>query len=51
MKKRMLGILALFVVLSGLAHAGPTLSTTVTIKSPPPPPPPTLSKNCGSGGC
>jgi hypothetical protein len=49
MKKR-LGILALVVVLSGLAHAGPTLSATASIKMPPPPPP-VLSKNCGSGGC
>jgi hypothetical protein len=50
MKKR-LGILAMVVVLSGLAYAGPTVSAVVTVKPPPPPPPLVLSKNCGSGGC
>jgi hypothetical protein len=48
MKKRMLGILALVVVLSGLAHAGPTLGTVVTIK---PSPVLVFSKNCGAPGC
>jgi hypothetical protein len=47
MKKRIAGILALLVLIGGLAQAGPTLSTasvktTVT----------TASKlACGSGGC
>jgi hypothetical protein len=49
MKKR-LGILAMLVLLSGLAHAEPIVSATLTIKTPPPAAS-VMSRDCGSRGC
>jgi hypothetical protein len=48
MKKR-LGILAMLVLLSGLAHAEPIVSATLTIKTPPAAS--VMSRDCGSRGC
>jgi hypothetical protein len=53
MKKKLVGILALLVLVGGFAHAGDSVGTTgVSKPSLPPPPPPLLSnRGCGAGGC
>jgi hypothetical protein len=57
MKNRIVGVLALIVLFSGLAQAGSPGRQVLTdgdpqiVLEPPPPPPPAMKMACGSSGC